>query len=183
MCWFLGKNLSNFVSSIWKLHNPYCHNVSGDEAITLPLIWTKCLSNWNQWEKSNDFLCIQDNFLQIKSHEGFLSKEKVEIWRLILQKSAARLKWLLSIRLDVKCKILFEKKKNVYYRKCQNGVKINLILAPLNQSVLHWKKLKVFCFSVLIFLEQQPELPDILLYVSNKNNLTVSNNFTNFGIF
>ena len=50
-----------------------------DEAITLPLIWTKCLSNWNQWEKSNDFFCIQDNFLQIKSHEGFLSKEKVEI--------------------------------------------------------------------------------------------------------
>ena len=45
------------------------------------------------------------------------------------------------------------------------------------------EKLKVFCFSVLIFLEQQSELPDILLYVSNKNNLTVSNDFTNFGIF
>ena len=25
VCWFLGKNLSNFVSPIWKLHNPYCH--------------------------------------------------------------------------------------------------------------------------------------------------------------
>ena len=24
--WFLGKNLPNFVSPIWKLHNPYCHN-------------------------------------------------------------------------------------------------------------------------------------------------------------
>ena len=35
------------------------------------------------------------------------------------------------------------------------------------------EKLKVFCFSVLIFLEQQSELPDILLYVSNKNNLTI----------
>ena len=23
--WFLGKNLSNFVPPIWKLHNPYCH--------------------------------------------------------------------------------------------------------------------------------------------------------------
>ena len=45
------------------------------------------------------------------------------------------------------------------------------------------KKLKVFCFSVLIFLEQQPELPDILLYVSNKNNLTVYNNFTNLAFF
>ena len=27
VCWFLGKNLSNFVSPVWKLHNPYCHNV------------------------------------------------------------------------------------------------------------------------------------------------------------
>ena len=26
VCWFLGKNLSNFVSPIWKLHNPYCNN-------------------------------------------------------------------------------------------------------------------------------------------------------------
>ena len=24
-CWFLGKNLSNFVPPVWKLHNPYCH--------------------------------------------------------------------------------------------------------------------------------------------------------------
>ena len=27
VCWFLGKNLSNFVPPVWKLHNPYCHNV------------------------------------------------------------------------------------------------------------------------------------------------------------
>ena len=27
VCWFLGKNLSNFVPFIWKLHNPYCHNM------------------------------------------------------------------------------------------------------------------------------------------------------------
>ena len=44
------------------------------------------------------------------------------------------------------------------------------------------KKFKVFCFSVLIFLEQSV-LPDISLYVSNKNNLTVSNNFADYGIF
>ena len=25
-CWFLGKNLSNFVSPLWKLNNPYCHS-------------------------------------------------------------------------------------------------------------------------------------------------------------
>ena len=26
VCWFLGKNLSNFVSPAWKLDNLYCHN-------------------------------------------------------------------------------------------------------------------------------------------------------------
>ena len=26
VCWFLGKNLSNFVPPVWKLHNPYCHS-------------------------------------------------------------------------------------------------------------------------------------------------------------
>ena len=25
VCWFLGKNLSNFVRPVWRLHNPYCH--------------------------------------------------------------------------------------------------------------------------------------------------------------
>ena len=25
VCWFLCKTLSNFVSLVWKLHNPYCH--------------------------------------------------------------------------------------------------------------------------------------------------------------
>ena len=26
VCWFLGKNLFNFVPPVWKLHNPYCHS-------------------------------------------------------------------------------------------------------------------------------------------------------------
>ena len=28
VCWFLGKNLSNFVPPVWKLHSQYCHNGS-----------------------------------------------------------------------------------------------------------------------------------------------------------
>ena len=28
-CWFLCKNLSNFVPLPWKLHNPYCHTEGG----------------------------------------------------------------------------------------------------------------------------------------------------------
>ena len=27
LCWFLGKNLCNFVPPAWKLDNPYCHTV------------------------------------------------------------------------------------------------------------------------------------------------------------
>ena len=27
VCWFLGKNLSNFVCPNWKLHNLYCHTL------------------------------------------------------------------------------------------------------------------------------------------------------------
>ena len=27
VCWFLWKNLSNFVPPVWKLHNLYCHNI------------------------------------------------------------------------------------------------------------------------------------------------------------
>ena len=30
VCWFLGKNLSNFVPPFWKLHNPYCHYLHND---------------------------------------------------------------------------------------------------------------------------------------------------------
>ena len=25
ICWFLGKNVSNFIYPVWKLHNLYCH--------------------------------------------------------------------------------------------------------------------------------------------------------------
>ena len=35
VCWFLGKSISNFVSPIWKLHNPYCHIL--DKAINFHL--------------------------------------------------------------------------------------------------------------------------------------------------
>ena len=31
VCWFLGKNLSNFVPPVWKLHNLYCHNLHGHD--------------------------------------------------------------------------------------------------------------------------------------------------------
>ena len=27
VCWFLDKNIFNFVPPVWKLHNPYCHKL------------------------------------------------------------------------------------------------------------------------------------------------------------
>ena len=35
VCWFLGKNVSNFASPVWKLHNPYCQTIG-----SLFVIWT-----------------------------------------------------------------------------------------------------------------------------------------------
>ena len=60
-CWFLGKNLSNFVSPIGKLHNPYCHTIytthcSGlkwSEAIIFGnCVFTKYLLAWQEGLKS-----------------------------------------------------------------------------------------------------------------------------------
>ena len=39
LCWFLGKNLSNFVSSAWKLDNPYCHNDYYLQVCTANVTW------------------------------------------------------------------------------------------------------------------------------------------------
>ena len=45
VCWFLCKNLSNFVPPAWKLHNPYCHNSKALELHwkTSHLSWTPVL--------------------------------------------------------------------------------------------------------------------------------------------
>ena len=34
VCLFLGKNLSNFVPPVWKLHNPYCHSNDQDHCVS-----------------------------------------------------------------------------------------------------------------------------------------------------
>ena len=35
VCWFLGKNLSNFETPVWKLHNPYCRNFHAYSSIQI----------------------------------------------------------------------------------------------------------------------------------------------------
>ena len=42
VCWFLGKNLSNFVPPVWKLHNPYCHNIHTQQPATAEALSCFC---------------------------------------------------------------------------------------------------------------------------------------------
>ena len=37
VCWFLGKNLSNFVPPVWKLHNLYCQTVHCGKIMTISI--------------------------------------------------------------------------------------------------------------------------------------------------
>ena len=53
-CWFLCKNLSNFVPLPWKLHNPYCHNLGHLESIPIRILRHFCwLSVCDFWQ-----LCV-----------------------------------------------------------------------------------------------------------------------------
>ena len=55
VCWFFGKNLSNFAPPIWKLHNPYCHNVK--DTVKFNLCSLKCL--WYSFMKSPFHKCTK----------------------------------------------------------------------------------------------------------------------------
>ena len=59
VCWFLDKNLSNFVSPVWKLHNPYCHILgSGTSYGTLYKASFASIFVW---------VCSQTKLIQMKS--------------------------------------------------------------------------------------------------------------------
>ena len=38
--WFLGKNISNFVPTVWKLHDPCCHNMYSQLTVNLKFLLT-----------------------------------------------------------------------------------------------------------------------------------------------
>ena len=106
---FLGKNLSKFVSPVWKLHNPYCHNVDPNcQTTSPPLLVTMVFKSFTilwytyvliqfpyvVWRIS----CENQEFLQLKldwkkevfghkgcnfdlSHFGWLGLSKsLEVW-------------------------------------------------------------------------------------------------------
>ena len=75
VCWFLVKNLSNFVPPAWKLHNPYCHTWNSvkdsnptapqcfwsNVSITCKKLKVRCYIRWTEKLKTN--VCIQINAL------------------------------------------------------------------------------------------------------------------------
>ena len=59
ICWFLAKNISNFVSLPWKLHNRYCHIPQGILAFILvnnPYVTSSAMLGW--WAKKSILLKI-----------------------------------------------------------------------------------------------------------------------------
>ena len=52
--WFFGKNISNFLSPIWKLHNPYCHTVF--------IPWNEKI--WMRFQKTFWLHCYKSHKLQ-----------------------------------------------------------------------------------------------------------------------
>ena len=61
VCWWLGKNLSNFIYPVWKLHNPYCHSTQSCKS--------RSSMNWQSFLKA--FLGQAMNLL--KYIKGFMN--------------------------------------------------------------------------------------------------------------
>ena len=84
--WFLGKNLSNFVSLPWKLHNWYFHNVS--------VLATRARAS--------------------EPVKGLLEREKLQLMLLLLYFCLFKLymfSWVHNTDLPMNVKLLFHKEK------------------------------------------------------------------------
>ena len=51
VCWFLGKNLSDFIPPVWKLHNPYCHTAHCSLDLVLYCNWYWFFHPWKTAEQ------------------------------------------------------------------------------------------------------------------------------------
>ena len=76
VCWFLGKHLSNFVSHVWKLHNPYCHILHSS-------------SSFNTLTKVSGFvLSIFGKFAYLEKRKAWgLRKGFIKYWALFLHEN------------------------------------------------------------------------------------------------
>ena len=68
VCWFLAKNLSNFVPPVWKLHNPYCRTGDAHKIVHQLnyLGFLSCVSGarWGEFVRSLYFFCFANGLLQ-----------------------------------------------------------------------------------------------------------------------
>ena len=73
VCWFLGKNLSNFIPPVWKLHKPYCHcgeSNYGNESRLYKLKIVKIFNPWRAFVRSKRLENLIPSL--IKSFKGSL---------------------------------------------------------------------------------------------------------------
>ena len=57
VCWFLGKNLSNFVPSAWKLNNPYYHNIQNR------FFFFPFFASWSSYNYLSIFLASKNSYV------------------------------------------------------------------------------------------------------------------------
>ena len=104
VCWFLGKNLSNFVPPVWKLHYRYCHNPQWTQWCNIiqqkrnlfwssKLLWLQIVPNI----EPVDNYCIVDAFGHI-----FCEIICFELWQ----------NWVLTPQLRILCNNQFQKKNH-----------------------------------------------------------------------
>ena len=87
--WCLGKNLSNFVSLPWKLHNRYCHT---SYLLTYPYFWSK-LSSWSKMKALTEWTTIY----------SFFSTKCFEVTTLGRPKCAMCMFWIAHGRTCIQC--------------------------------------------------------------------------------
>ena len=109
-CWFLGKNLSNFVSPAWKLDSPYYHKRGNFFKCSLQPVECNvsinlCILNQLNWNVRNN-LCIlkslvnfkvickvcknifksslQTNFIQLSFYSMYLHTKYIKVFKIKL---------------------------------------------------------------------------------------------------
>ena len=110
VCWFLCKNISNFVPLIWKLHNPYCHNGN-----TYHIFWVNVITR---------------TFLRPKEASGsgtYLSEHIQCIWGL-------QFSFFLSQKICKYHLILFN--SHTYASSIAANIRLTLVFWPKPRNVL-----------------------------------------------
>ena len=80
VCWFLGKNLSDFVHPVWKLHNPYCHT-EHNYNLDIGIFIFRTLSRTHQFltrKKEGEISGISMN--EIKRNEKVHNMKMIASW-------------------------------------------------------------------------------------------------------